>query len=308
VLSIEKGKKEKKKKLTKKKKKKSKKKKKIDKKKNKNEKINSDNKKKRNIDINMDLDMNDNDIDNDNLNIDKIDEKLNQKIKLYQEENNKKENLENNKDEIPTIPKNLSGEISKPEKYDLSGINNTSNLEKPKSEENINENNSYIKSNQDQNQKQESYLTDEKIINNNSSISPNLLRDSDMSNINPNFYEPMKDSISNLHFGKNENEENNRINMNIEEHDLDKYFNEDNNKKEREISESLKTINSNDEYRNSQQIVDNLEEAEEENNINNNSIEQKKSKEINLENNEEKLSTLSDVITGNNFESKNSKF
>jgi len=54
--------------------------------------------------------------------------------------------------------------------------------------------------------------------------------------------------------------------------------------------------------------VDNLEEAEEENNINNNSIEQKKSKEINLENNEEKLSTLSDVITGNNFESKNSKF
>ena len=42
----------------------------------------------------MDLDMNDNDIDNDNLNIDKIDEKLNQKIKLYQEENNKKENLE----------------------------------------------------------------------------------------------------------------------------------------------------------------------------------------------------------------------
>ena len=265
---------------------------------NKNEESNNDNKKKRNIDINMDLDMNDNDIDNDNLNIDKIDEKLNQKIKLYQEENNKKENLENNKDEIPTIPKNLSGEISKPEKYDLSGINNTSNLEKPKSEENINENNSYIKSNQDQNQKQESYLTDEKIINNNSSISPNLLRDSDMSNINPNFYEPMKDSISNLHFGKNENEENNRINMNIEEHDLDKYFNEDNNKKEREISESLRTINSNDEYRNSQQIVDNLDEEENNKKLDfeNNIISKSSSNGNN--NIEKKLNTVNDIITG----------
>ena len=50
--------------------------------------------------------------------------------------------------------------------------------------------------------------------------------------------------------------------------------------------------------------MDNLDEAEEENN---NNIENKKSEEINLDNNEEKLKTINDVITGNNFESKNSK-
>ena len=73
------------------------------------------------------------------------------------------------------------------------------------------------------------------------------------------------------------------------------------------MDSSLRTLNSDGENRNSQQIVDNLEEAEEENKMNNNSIEQKKSEEINLENNKEKLTTLSDVITGNNYETKNSE-
>ena len=111
-----------------------------------------------------------------------------------------------------------------------------------------------------------SYLTNEKIINNNSSIGPNFLRDSDISNINPKFYEPMKDSIMNMgqeNMENNNEEGDNRISMNIEGHDLDKYFsneNENNNIIKKEIESSLRTLKSQGEDRNSQQIVDNLDE------------------------------------------------
>ena len=88
--------------------------------------------------------------------------------------------------------------------------------------------------------------------------------------------------------------------MNIEGHDLDKYFKNENEKKEikkKEIDSSLRTINSEGENRNSQQIVDNLEEEEEKNNnIVNNNIQQKKSGESNMKN--EKLKTVNDIITG----------
>ena len=150
-------------------------------------------------------------------------------------------------------------------------------------------------------------------MNNNSSISQNLLRDSDISNINPKFYEPVKDSIVNLRLSDINNkattqeEDDKRINISIEGHDLDKYFpneNVQNEIKKKEIDSSLRTLNSEGENRNSQQIVDNLDEAEEENN---NNIELRKSEEINLDNNEEKLTTINDVITESNFESKNSK-
>ena len=148
---------------------------------------------------------------------------------------------------------------------------------------------------------------------NNSSISQNLLRDSDISVINPKFYEPMKDSIRNLQINDFDNNENNkedeRINMNIQGHDLDKYFKNENEKKEikkKEIDSSLRTINSEGENRNSQKIVDNLEEEEEKNNnIVNNNIQQKKSGESNMKN--EKLKTVNDIITGNNITSENSK-
>ena len=142
---------------------------------------------------------------------------------------------------------------------------------------------------------------------NNSSISQNLLRDSDISVINPKFYEPMKDSIRNLQINDFDNNGNNkgdeRINMNIEEHDLDKYFKKENEKKEikkKEIDSSLRTINSEGEIRNSQQIVDNLDEEEENNNIIINNKKQKK-KSGDTKTNNEKLKTLNDIITSNDI-------
>ena len=68
--------------------------------------------------------------------------------------------------------------------------------------------------------------------------------------------------------------------------------------KEREISESLKTINSNDEYRNSQQIVDNLDEEENNKKLDfeNNIISKSSSNGNN--NIEKKLNTVNDIITG----------
>ena len=105
---------------------------------------------------------------------------------------------------------------------------------------------------------------------------------------------------------ENNNEEgDNRISMNIEGHDLDKYFsneNENNNIIKKEIESSLRTLKSQGEDRNSQQIVDNLDEMEN-NNDKNNKMEQRKSGEII---NNEKLITVKDIITGNKVENGNS--
>ena len=243
--------------------------------------LDEENKKiRRNIDINM---------DDDNINIDKINEELNEKIKIYTDKEKQQQSEENDSiEQLNNISKKESEEIENSQ-INTKNKNQSSKISNP------------------------SFLTNENILNNNSSISQNLLRDSDISNINPKFYEPVKDSIVNLRLSDinnnatTEKEDNNRINMNIEGHDLDKYFpneNMQNDIKKKEIDSSLRTLNSEGENRNSQQIVDNLDEAEEENNDN---LELKKSEEINLDNNEEKLTTINDVITESNFESKNSK-
>ena len=266
----------------------------------------NDKKIKRNIDMNIDND-NDNDNDNDkddNLNLDKIDEKLNEKLKLYSE--NEKENVENktNREEMLENQK-LSGEITKPNIYNnlyqKDKYNENSKSAEIQTEQKIPSNieiNSISKNQQN--------IDNDKIIANNSSISQNLLRDSDISNIDPKFYEPLQDSIANLQISNiNNNEEDKRISMNLEGHDLDKYFSKENEKKEikkKEIDESLKSINSEGENRNSQQIVDNLEAEEEKEN---NNIQQKESGGINTNN--EKLTTIDDIIKGNNFTSENSK-
>ena len=262
------------------------------------------NKIRRNIDINMDED------NDDNINIDKINEKLNEKLKLYTEREKEKQKLENNQEKIINNQK-LSGEISKPNIYNISEENK--NIKNLKSDE--------IKkgpissTNKEQHSKLDnpSYINNENIMANNSSISQNLLRDSDISVINPKFYEPMKDSIRNLQINDFDNNGNNkgdeRINMNIEEHDLDKYFKKENEKKEikkKEIDSSLRTINSEGEIRNSQQIVDNLDEEEENNNIIiNNNLQKKKSGDTNTNN--EKLKTINDIITSNDITSEKSK-
>ena len=243
--------------------------------------LDEENKKiRRNIDINM---------DDDNINIDKINEELNEKIKIYTDKEKQQQSEENDSiEQLNNISKKESEEIENSQ-INTQNKNQSSKISNP------------------------SFFTNENILNNNSSISQNLLRDSDISNINPKFYEPVKDSIVNLRLSDinnnatTEKEDNNRINMNIEGHDLDKYFpneNMQNDIKKKEIDSSLRTLNSEGENRNSQQIVDNLDEAEEENNDN---LELKKSEEINLDNNEEKLTTINDVITESNFESKNSK-
>ena len=235
---------------------------------------------RRNIDINM---------DDDNINIDKINEELNEKIKIYTDKEKQQQSEENDSiEQLNNISKKESEEIENSQ-INTQNKNKSSKISNP------------------------SFLTNENILNNNSSISQNLLRDSDISNINPKFYEPVKDSIVNLRLSDINNkattqeEDDKRINMSIEGHDLDKYFpneNVQNEIKKKEIDSSLRTLNSEGENRNSQQIVDNLDEAEEENN---NNIELRKSEEINLDNNEEKLTTINDVITESNFESKNSK-
>ena len=257
--------------------------------------------------MNIDND-NDNDNDNDkddNLNLDKIDEKLNEKLKLYSE--NEKENVENktNREEMLENQK-LSGEITKPNIYNnlyqKDKYNENSKSAEIQTEQKVPSNieiNSISKNQQN--------IGNDKIIANNSSISQNLLRDSDISNIDPKFYEPLQDSIANLQISNinNNNEDDKRISMNLEGHDLDKYFSKENEKKEikkKEIDESLKSINSEGENRNSQQIVDNLEAEEEKEN---NNIQQKESGGIDTNN--EKLTTIDDIIKGNNFTSENSK-
>ena len=105
-----------------------------------------------------------------------------------------------------------------------------------------------------------------KLINidiNSSSNNPTIIKESNMS-INPDFYDPketnIKDSIkkSNISLEENKNkeiDEDKRISLNIAGHDLDKYFEKEGvNKRDSnqmEVSNSLKTINLNDDDRNS---------------------------------------------------------
>ena len=98
---------------------------------------------------------------------------------------------------------------------------------------------------------------------NSSSYNPSMIKESNMS-IDPDFYEPqetnIKESIkkSNISLEENKNketDEDKRISLNIAGHDLDKYFEKEGiNKRDSsqtEVSNSLKTINLNDDGRNS---------------------------------------------------------
>ena len=239
---------------------------------------------KRNIDMNLDED------DDDKINIDKIDEKLNEKLKLYTEK--EKQNSQKNKEQ-ELNEKKLSGDIPNPYKNMIS--ENEKDYQKSKSDEVKKDQKISSKPELENNQSNNFSKNTEDIIVNNSSISNNLLRESDISNINPKFYEPIKDSIRDLKFSdfkNNENTEEKRINMNIEGFDLDKYFNKENEKNEiKKVDSSLRTLKSEENDRNSQQIVDNLEEEEKKNK----NIQSHNSGDIKTNN--EKLTTINDIIT-----------
>ena len=239
---------------------------------------------KRNIDMNLDED------DDDKINIDKIDEKLNEKLKLYTEK--EKQNSQNNKEQ-ELNEKKLSGDIPNPYKNMIS--ENEKDYQKSKSDEVKKDQKISSKPELENKQSNAFSKNTEDIIVNNSSISNNLLRESDISNINPKFYEPIKDSIRDLKFSdfkNNENTEEKRINMNIEGFDLDKYFNKENEKNEiKKVDSSLRTLKSEENDRNSQQIVDNLEEEEKKNK----NIQSHNSGDIKTNN--EKLTTINDIIT-----------
>ena len=258
-----------------------------------------DKKIKRNIDMNLDDDK-----DDDNLNIDKIDEELNKKLKIYTEkEKQKSDKLENNYNTEQRNNNNnqkLSGEISNQNIYNNS-LEEENKYKNSKSDDIQKEQKITSKDEFNTNEKNPSYINNGNIINNSSLMSQNLLRESDISNINPKFCEPMEDSIMNMQINdsNNDNDEEKRINMDIKGHDLDKYFSKDDEKneiKKKEIDSSLKTISSEDEKRNSQQIVDNLEDEE---NKNNNNLKKKESSDNKV--NKEKITTINDIISGKNF-------
>ena len=180
--------------------------------------------------------------------------------------------------------------------------------------------------------------SEDNIRESNLSINPNFMeqrdiRDSNMSSITPNFMDPrdihFKDSLlnSNINVEGNQNiniekdniedKEDNRISLNIDEHDLDKYFKKEGinqrDPKQKEISYSLKTINLEDENRNSQIIIDNIDGEDQKSKLGNsymsNNISRGNSKEGN------QLLTLDDALKGSvnlsqkmqNFVSNNNK-
>ena len=180
--------------------------------------------------------------------------------------------------------------------------------------------------------------SEDNIRESNLSINPNFMeqrdiRDSNMSSITPNFMDPrdihFKDSLlnSNINVEGNQNiniekdniedKEDNRISLNIDEHDLDKYFKKEGinqrDPKQKEISYSLKTINLEDENRNSQIIIDNIDGEDQKSKLGNsymsNNISRGNSKEGN------QLLTLDDALKGSvnlsqkmqNFVSDNNK-
>ena len=110
---------------------------------------------------------------------------------------------------------------------------------------------------------------------------------------------------------KKENDENKRISLKIDEHHLDEYFEKEgkNAREQNEVSTSLRTISSTDENRNSQIIIDNLEEEEQKD------ILKKKSSVSSDCSNGSNLVTIDDALKGSvhipekiqNFVNKNNK-
>ena len=98
---------------------------------------------------------------------------------------------------------------------------------------------------------------------NSSTCSESLIKNSTISSMN-NKNEPtkleQKDDLENNEKNASSGNDNDRLSLKINEHDLDKYFQKEGRSSEQhEISTSLKTIVL-DENRNSQIIVDSLEE------------------------------------------------
>jgi hypothetical protein len=115
----------------------------------------------------------------------------------------------------------------------------------------------------------------------------------------------------NIENEKKENDEDKRISLKIDEHHLDEYFEKEgkNTREQNEVSTSLKTISSSDENRNSQILVDNLEEEEQKD------ILKKKSSVSSDCSNGSNLVTIDDALKGSvhipekiqNFVNKNNK-
>ena len=99
---------------------------------------------------------------------------------------------------------------------------------------------------------------------------------------------------------QNENDDK-RISLNIEGHDLDKYFEEEGvnkrNKEQKEISDSLRTINLEENYKNSQIMSENEEQND---NLGNSNISNVSNKEDNIKrgDSEEELITIDEALKG----------
>ena len=120
-----------------------------------------------------------------------------------------------------------------------------------------------------------------------------------MSSISPNFMDPklMKDSLINNNNKKENDGE--RISLNIAGHDLDKYFQEGNKRDPKldEVSTSLKTVNLEEDYKNSK-IRENLEGEKKENL--GNSLNSNLSNNLSRENSKDssKLIMIEDALKG----------
>ena len=264
-----------------------------------------ENKIKKNIDNNVDNDLNsnnneenkDNEIDN-NINIDEENNNLIKSVIIpnTQIESELDEHSQNELESKVIVDSNMSG----PQ-------NSDSVIEKKSLLDENSNNNSQNNNNNNQNH----YKKLTNIGVDSSSYNPSMIKESNMS-IDPDFYEPqetnIKESIkkSNISLEENKNketDEDKRISLNIAGHDLDKYFEKEGiNKRDSsqmEVSNSLKTINLNDDGRNSRFSRISLTEEQKDNLKNS----QAKSTVSNNGNNEDvndgnQLLTLDDALKG----------
>ena len=137
----------------------------------------------------------------------------------------------------------------------LSGPKNSDSFIEQSSQDNININEeSNINNNNNQNHNN-SNSNDKKLrnIDLNSSYNKSMINDTVMTDsFNPSYFEPNETNIKNNGNNSEETLEDKRITLHIAEHDLDKYFEkEERSSKQIDISTSLRTINLNNEGRDS---------------------------------------------------------
>ena len=144
----------------------------------------------------------------------------------------------------------------------LSGPKNSDSIIKKKDSDNININ--------IENKNSKDSLKDSQKIENNSIMNgqSNIKENNSSSNMNNNSDINMN---LNIDLESKENDDEKRITLNIADYDLDKYFEKEGiNKRDpsqQEVSTSLKTIDLNEEKRNSQIIVDSLQDEEQKENL-----------------------------------------